>query len=409
LFLRKTANYWVPFLIILFMVGMTFLNVRIDQATDLEDHFASRWTAASSWMKEGWSPYSEETHLATIELLDSTGDRPDERNLDQFLDPAWYVFFFIPISFVPYGIAKAIWMTLSQLSVVVSIYLAIHLSGLKMRPVEIVLASLLGALFYPFVRAGLSASMAPVFVMFTLLAIKLAFEMQGNQAGFFLLLAFWMNPIALFITVFLMIYLGGKRDSSLLKLFLIGLAFLLVITLILFPGWIPDWFANIIQLNPDLTWLDTPWMGFSRSFPGASNQISIGLHLASFIMLLVEWYGLSGKNERTIQWKLMLTLTLSYFFNLFSEGSAFLLVLPALFTVMKYLCEKWPLSGKIIHWVSFLSVGIFSWRLVLDPLEKFPREHAAILILVPFLVFIGLQWFRWWATASPKALVELKN
>jgi hypothetical protein len=150
-------------------------------------------------------------------------------------------------------------------------------------------------------------------------------------------------------------------------------------------------------------------MGFSRSFPGASNQISIGLHLASFIMLLVEWYGLSGKNERTIQWKLMLTLTLSYFFNLFSEGSAFLLVLPALFTVMKYLCEKWPLSGKIIHWVSFLSVGIFSWRLVLDPLEKFPREHAAILILVPFLVFIGLQWFRWWATASPKALVELKN
>lgn len=409
MFLRKTANYWVPLLIILSMVGMTFLNMRIDQTTDLEDQFASRWTAARSWMKEGWSPYSEDTYLATTDLVDSTGDRPDERSRGQFLDPAWYVFLFIPISFVPYGIAKAIWMTLTQLSVVVSIYLAIHLSGLKMQPIEIILSCLLGALFYPFVRAGLTASMAPVFIMFTLLAIKLAFQMQGNQAGFFLLLAAWMNPVALFIIVFLVIYMSGKRDSSLLKLFLIGLAFLLVTTLILFPGWIPDWFANTIQLNPDLTWLDTPWMGFSRSFPGASTQISIGLHLASFIMLLVEWYGLSGQNERTIQWKLMLTLTLSYFFNLFSDGSAFLLVLPALFTVMKYLCEKWPVSGKIIHWVSFLSVGIFSWRLVLDPLEKFPKEHAAILILVPFLVFIGLQWFRWWAIASPKALVELKK
>ena len=213
-FYEKTANYWV--LSDHSIHGRNDLFKCQDRSSNrFWKTLRSKGGSSSSWMKEGWSPYSEETHLATIELLDSTGDRPDERNLDQFLDPAWYVFFFIPISFVPYGIAKAIWMTLSQLSVVVSIYLAIHLSGLKMRPVEIVLASLLGALFYPFVRAGLSASMAPVFVMFTLLAIKLAFEMQGNQAGFFLLLAFWMNPIALFITVFLMIYLGGKRDSSL--------------------------------------------------------------------------------------------------------------------------------------------------------------------------------------------------
>ena len=84
MFLRKTANYWVPFLIILFMVEMTFLNVRIDQATDMEDHFASRWTAAGSWMKEGWSPYSEETRLATDELIESTGDRPGERSKGQF-------------------------------------------------------------------------------------------------------------------------------------------------------------------------------------------------------------------------------------------------------------------------------------------------------------------------------------
>lgn len=406
---KKTANYWVPVLVILIMLGMTFLNMRLDKETDLADHFAPRWTAARSWMKEGWSPYSQETYQETTDLLNSTGDRAEENSKGMFLDPAWYIYLFIPISFVPYEVAKAIWMTLAQVSIALSILLAIQLSGLKMRSFEIILSCLLGVLFYPFALAGLTASMLPVSILFTLLAIKLAFERQGNQAGLLLLLAVWFNPVSLFIIVFLLIYLGSKRDLSLIKIFTIGFGFLLLTTLILFPGWIPDWFANIIQLDPGLDWLDTPWMGMSRAFPGASTQISIILHLASFIMLLVEWYGLGARNERTIQWKLMITLIVSYFFNLFSNGSAFLLVLPAFFTVMKYLSEKWPLAGKIITWISFLSIGISSWRLVTDPLREFPKEHAAILIVVPLLVFFGLQWFRWWAVASPKALVESKN
>ena len=409
MFFKKNANILVPILVILVILGLTLLNVELDQKVVLEDQFAIRWNAARYWMKEGWSPYSDQTQQEAIKLLETNNSLPNGREQGYFLDPAWVVYLFIPISFVPYPIAKAIWMMLTQLSIVASFLLAIKLSGIKMNGIEIFFSCLLGVLFYPLVRASLSASMLPFFIMLTLLAIQLALGGQGSQAGLLLLIAIWFNPVAIFAVVFLLIYLGSKRDNSLAQMLLIGFAFLMVTTLILFPNWIQEWFASLIQLDPGLDWLDTPWMGIARAFPGAYTQVAIGLHLFSFIMLLVEWYGLGGKNDRGVQWKLMLTLIVSYFFNLYSDGSLFLVILPTFFIFFKYFSEKWPVSGKIMLWISYIGLIVMSWRLVSDPLDGFPKEHAVIFLLVPSLIFLGLQYFRWWAIASPKALVESKN
>ena len=391
------------------MVGLTFLNLNLDGRLQLEDNFATRWNAARSWMSEGLSPYSEETHQSTVKLIRENKDLANERDRGNFLDPAWFVFLFIPISFIPYPIAKAIWMMLSQLSVVVSILLALDLSGLKLRGFEILITCVLVALAYPMVRASLTASMAPIFIMLTLLAIRQGLRGDGNQAGILLLFAIWINPIAIFPAVFLLIVFGAKRDNSLGKILLFGFLFLMITSLILFPSWIPDWFSKIVLLNPEISWLDTPWMGVARAFPGAYAQIAIVLHLVTFIMILAEWFGLGQMNERQLQWKLMLTLTIAYFFNLFSEGVFLLMVLPAFFSIYKYISEKWLLSGKIIYWISEILICVLSWKLMANPLTSFPKEHPAIVLFVPIIIIFALQYFRWWALASPKALVESKK
>ena len=409
LFFKKNANVLVPILVILIVVGLTLLNIELNKKVVLEDQFAIRWNAAHYWMKEGWSPYSDQTQQEALKLLENNNSLPNEREQGYFLDPAWIVYLFIPISFVPYPIAKAIWMMLTQLSIVASLLLGIRLSGIRMNGIEKFFCCLLGVLFYPLVRASLSASMLPFFFMLTLLAIQLALGGQGSQAGLLLLFAIWFNPVAILVVVFLLIYLGSKRDNSLARMLLIGFGFLMITTLILFPNWIQQWFASIILLDPGLDWLDTPWMGIARAFPGAYAQVAIGLHLFSFIMLLVEWYGLGGKNDRGVQWKLMLTLVVTYFFNLYSDGSHLIFIFPAYFLLFKYISEKWPVSGKILFWISYTGLIVLSWQLVADLFDGFPKEHAGFLLLVPSLIFLGLQYFRWWAIASPKALVESKN
>lgn len=393
-------------LVILTLVGMFFFNLNFKDDLRFEDHFASRWSAARNWMREGWSPYSEETQQATLTLLRDNKSDTEKVSKGNFLDPAWYLYFYIPISFIPYPVAKAIWITLQQVSVAVSIFIALDLAGLKLSIVEKLLTVLTGVIFYFFVRDFVSASPMPFFMMLSLLAVKLALERQSVQAGVLFLTAIWVNPTSIFMIIFLLIVLGGRRDNAMMRMLIVGFGFLMLTSLILFPGWIRDWFAKIVLLEPGLDWLNTPWMQIAGFFPGSMKQISVFLHLGSLIMLLVEWYGLSRCGERALQWKLMLTLTVAYFFNLYSDGAAILLVLPGFFAVFKYFSEKWPISGKILYWITYIAIGFLSWRMADDPLTTFPKVHGILLLLVPLFVFFGLQWFRWWAIASPKALVE---
>ena len=150
-------------------------------------------------------------------------------------------------------------------------------------------------------------------------------------------------------------------------------------------------------------------MMFGDLFPGASAQIAITLSLIVFISMLVEWYGIGQRDGRAFQWKLMLTLNLLYLFNLTSDGFYIIWLLAPLFSIFKYLTEKWRVSGRIIGWITYLSViFIYGYRFHITQ-NWLPEESTLVVLLLPTLTMLGLQWFRWWATVSPKALIDSIN
>jgi hypothetical protein len=406
LFLKKTANVWLPILILLALVGATVLNLRLASTFQEQDDFAPRWVAAREWMQSGASPYSDSTHKATLDLLDENGNEPASLNQGRFIDPAWYVLFYLPISFVPYTIARAIWMTLVELSLVLSVYLSIRLAGMKLSLPELLVMSFLVLVFYPLFKSVLTVSVNAPYVFLTLLAVYLARERQGTMAGLLFALCVWMVPLSLFLVILFMIWLGARRDNSLAKIFFSSLAFFILVSLILFPDWIAEWFATYLRLFPDFSWVRTPLMVFGALFPGASAQIAIALSLVVLIMMLVEWYAIGEREGRGFHWKLMLTLNLLYLFNLTSEGIYLIWLLAPLFSVFKYLTEKWCVSGKIISWVAYLALIFVHWRRFQFTQNWLPEESSLVILLLPTITLLGLQWFRWWATVSPKALID---
>ncbi len=406
MFLKKTANIWFPILIILALVGATFINLRLASTFQLQDDFAPRWVAAREWMQSGASPYSDSTHTITLDLLDENGNEPASLTRGRFVDPAWYVLFYLPISFVPYTIARAIWMTLIELSLVLSVYLSIRMAGFKLSVSEIVIMSFLVLVFYPLFKSVLTVSVNAPYVFLSLLAVYLARERQGTMAGLLFTLSLWMVPLSIFLVILFMIWLGARRDNSLAKIFFSSLAFFIFVSLILFPGWIAEWFATYLRLFPDFSWVRTPLMVLGALFPGASALIAIALSLVMFIMMLVEWYGIGEREGRGFHWKLMLTLNLLYLFNLTSEGIYLLWLFAPLFSIYKYLTEKWRVSGRIIAWVTYLALIFIHWRRFQFTLNWLPEESSLVILLLPTITFLGLQWFRWWATVSPKALID---
>jgi len=388
------------------LVGTTVLNLRLAAVFQKQDDFAPRWVAAREWLRSGASPYSDSTYQATLDLLEESGNQPSSLNEGRFLDPAWYVLFYLPVSFVPYPIARAIWMTLVELCLVLSVHFSVRISGLKSSLPETLILSLLILIFYPLFKSVINVSVNAPYLFLTILAVYLASNRQGTMAGLLFALTLWMIPLSIFLVILFMIWLGSRRDHSLAKIYLSTIAFLVVISLILFPGWTTDWFASYLRMFPDFSWVNTPLMVFGKLFPGASAQVAVLLSLLTFVVMLVEWYGIGGREGRSFQWKLMLTLNLLYFFNLGSEGVYLLWLFAPLFNVYKYLTEKWRVSGRIISWISCLTLIFIHWRRFQITDNWLYEESSLVILLLPFITLLGLQWFRWWATVSPKALID---
>ena len=406
LFLRKTAHYWITLLSIVGVVGLVFLKLNLSEQFAHQDEFAPRWVAAKQWMTEGTSPYDREVFEQTQALWKPYGYTADEVSQGHYLDLVWNLFLFLPFSFLPYLVARAIWMTIISLALFFSIWFGFDLAGVRFHPIEKVLIALPITLSYPSFKLILNASILPLYVFFMIIGTKKALEGRSTAAGIYLLLSFGMFPLSLILAIFFAIWLGSRRDSGFLSIYLVGFAFLLVISLILFPGWIPEWFANLVQVHPDLSWVDTPLMRIADFFPGAYQPLAISLHVLTLFMLLVEWYGLPESGERQIRWKALLTMNLISFLNPASSAVYLLLVWPGLFLFFNFLDEKWKIGGKILSWTIFLILLNRFWTDFQNTQNWSSIESTMVSVLLPIVALIGLEWTRWWAMESPKPLIE---
>ena len=406
LFLRKTAHYWITLLSIVGVVGLVFLNLNLSEQFAHQDEFAPRWVAAKQWMTEGTSPYDREVFEQTQALWKPYGYTADELSQGHYLDVVWNLFLFLPFSFLPYLVARAIWMTIITLALFFSIWSGFDLAGVRFQPIEKVLIALLITLSYPSFKLILNASVLPLYVFFMIIGTKKALEGRSTAAGIYFLLSFGMFPLSLILAIFFAIWLGSRRDSGFLSIYLAGFAFLLVTSLILFPGWIPEWFANLVQVHPDLSWVDTPLMRMADFFPGAYQPLAISLHVLTLFMLLVEWYGLPESGERQIRWKALLTMNLISFLNPASSAVYLLLAWPGLFLFFNFLDEKWKIGGKIVSWTVFLILLNSFWTDFQKTQNWSSTESTVVSVLLPIIALIGLEWTRWWAMESPKPLNE---
>ncbi|HOE34739.1 MAG: DUF2029 domain-containing protein [Chloroflexi bacterium] len=406
--LKKTAQYWVPLLALALAAGLVLLNLRLSEQFLYQDEFLPRWSAAGGWMRDGSSPYSQEAYEKAAALYADTGYTAPAFSQGRFIDLVWFIYLYIPFSFLPYTLARAIWMSLTAAAIFFSIWIGIDLTGARLTSLEKVILALVITCSYPFFKLILSASILPLFILALFAACRSAMAGRGTAAGVLLFLCVGMLPIGLLIAIFLIIWLNSQKQTDILPVFLVGLVFLSVTSLILFPGWIPQWFASFISAQPRLDWLDTPLMRVAAFFPGAVVPLAVALHVVLLFALLVEWYGLTEKDERQARWKLLLSLSLLSLYNPSGSAAFLLFAWPGLFLFYAFLQEKWKIFGKIIFWL-FLAFYIYS------SLESFLRsqnwsstESTWVITALPIAALLSLEWTRWWAMNSPRPLREVE-
>ena len=398
---KNILPYLYSVLILVGIIGLTFINTLLVDQFQIRDKFAIRYVAARQWVEKGTSPYAQVVSTLSETTLTELDFEIENQEDIHILEPIYFIFFYLPLSLLEFSLAKAIFMTLIEVAIGFIILMSIKITGWRLHWIEKLLLIIGGLFSYPALRVILFGNPLIVSIFLLVLAIYLIQKGHDTSAGLLLAIFAFSSEIGIILTLFLLIWSFSRDMKSVLWTFLAGLASLVVISFLFFGNWIPDWTKSFINLYPGIDWLRTPLMRISATIAGGERQLNYILHIGLIIYLLLEWFGAFGKRGRIFVWKISLTMVIIYFFNIWSKPEYLFLLLPGLFFMLRFFSERWKIFGKIFSWL--LIIGFFGlyWLLFNARGNWFSVDLSMILLLVPTVVFIGLQWIRWWALKLP--------
>ncbi len=393
----KASQYIVVGLVILGIIAGTAVSSIVMRRVSFEDRFAIPWAAGRGWLLESLSPYDPGVaQIAENAILDSpySASLQQERLFQPFIN----LLFYLPLSLIPYTFSRLIWVMLLILSILLIAYFGMSLANLKLSPIEKLMVIFTVLFWIPGLTSALLGSLSPIIILLLIISIHLFLNGQDTTAGFILALTIGSFNISGLIIILILFYGLTRRRWSIISAFFSGVAFIIVVSLLLIPSWPRDWVRILVENFSDLEIIQTPLMTLASYLPGVEDFLSIFLHALFGLYFLVMIITIRGKSERVFIWNSFATMVISFLLNVRGSVSEIFLIIPALFLVLRFLSERWGLLGKIFSWVILAFFSIGSWLLFLPSEPNItPVEMPFITIGIPILVFIGMNWIRWWA------------
>jgi ABC-type multidrug transport system fused ATPase/permease subunit len=401
------SQYLVVIIAIVLVAGLALLGHWAMQRVSYEDQFVIPWAAGRSWLLEGLGPYDPQV----IQLARTTLSRSEFQGqfppIAELTEPVLNLVFSLPLSLLPYEIARTIWVTLLMVSVGLSGFLLFKISHWQtFLPEKAVVIVLLMA-WLPNLQSVMMGGLAPLVVFLILYGVYAILKGKDTLAGFLLALTFGSVQISFLILILLIIWSLIKGRWSILLAYFSGLAFLWVVSLILLPGWPSGWLGMVLNNYFNLDWVQTPLLAASGLLPGISRYLMIGLHLGFAVILFVVWIMTLNSREPVAPWRFLMLLNLACLFQPMHPANQLGLALPALFLAFRYWSERWGMVGRGLSWLLTLGIFVLPWVTADFPLEfTSGLTFEGLVIWMPIVTLAALLSVRWWALTLPKIASE---
>lgn len=391
--------YLVAGFVVLLLILFFFSNLSIIRTNSGGYDFFTHWYATRIYVKDGVDPYSD---VAVSRLTSAMEDEldPGEDEVFRFAAPLFSIIFLTPFSLVgDFTIARAMWMTLLEISLVSIGWMFLNLITTNKKVTIFTILGIILLFSLPSVSAILSGSLTIIGLALFAIAAMLMVRQKDEAAG--LLLAFSLVKTELFYPGVLLILVWAVfRGRKRIFWWFLGTYTLLMGFSILL---IPDWVFSYLQVIMNYSGIN-PLQALPSTDAAMAFRLNLVKNLAVVLLLVFEWIVVKVQGKRKLAWNIVLLLLLLPWFGRGIHIEHTILYLPSLIITMGLFYDLWkdrtyigilllPIFLFILSWL-FSGVFITEISIVLSRIIQY--------VVQPVIILVFLYWVRWWVLRSEK-------
>jgi hypothetical protein len=253
--------------------------------------FFVRWLGGREYLLHGTNPFDRSIAEQAQQAMFGRLSRPADKDQAYFAYPLYTLYFFWPLSLIPYPWAQAVWMTLLQFMLLASTVLAVRLAGWQPPAWLFWLTVFWGIIFYNGARAILLGQFSILVGLALFLALGAIERRRDGWAGIFLAVTTIKPQMVFLVLVFLLLWALFQQRWRLIGSFVASMLVLVLSSMLLVPTWPLDFVRNAIAYS-DYVAFGTPLENLLHYFlpdkPAAS--LTVILSILFFLALLPGWW-----------------------------------------------------------------------------------------------------------------------
>ena len=398
---RKLIVRWILVIVVgLMLFGvLTWSNYQYASTNPGGNDFLVHWMGTRTLITEGISPYSDETALRIQTMAYGRPAREGEHEL-RVAYPLYSVLMFLPFAlFKNYILARALWMTVLEIALVLLSVVSMRLVGWKPKLLTLALFLVFTIFWYHALRPLINGNAVILIALFVAGAM-LSIRSGGDELAGVLLAFSTIKPQVVLVVVLFFLYWGlRQRRWKFIAWFLGTMVLLSASAALLIPNWIWQNFVEVVAY-PGYNPPGTPGAALGTWLPGIGDRIGWAITGLVILSLIVEWILCTRSKEyRHLLWTFCFTLAAAQWVGIQTDPGNYIVTFPALVLIFAMFEERWRTLG---HWMviaSLLLLFVGLWVLFLQTVTfaDQPIQNPIMFFPLPAFELLALYWVRWWA------------
>ncbi len=371
--------------------------------------FFVRWLGGREYLLHGTNPFDRSiAEKAQITMFGHLAG-PEDRDQAYFAYPLYTLYFFWPLSLIPYAWAQAIWMTLLQFILLGVTALSIRLAGWRPPNWLFWLTLFWGIFFYNGARAIILGQFSILVGLFLLLALWAIERRRDGWAGVLLALTTIKPQMVFLVLAFLLLWALVRRRWRLIGGFGVSMLALVGSSVLLVPTWPLDFVRNVVAYSGYVAH-GTPLENLLHYLlpASAAAPLTVVLSVLFFLALLPGWWLALRGRPGGYTWAVLSTLVVSSLITFRSATTNQVILYLPLFFFFRRLANRRarPVAALLIE----VGLAVFMWGVFLATLEG-NYEHVMMHGLLPALMLLlyAADGRGLWRTARESSIVEMEH